>query len=91
MPKLNDWIEWKELGKGRVRLRVFDQTQHLARVVDISHPVDGETPYQVNVQIFSADPDSGGKGLGKRVLKVNPAKDKIDNMQGGRVGQIEIE
>lgn len=91
MPKLNDWIEWKELGKGRVRLRVFDQSQHLARVIEISQPADGETPYQVNVQIFEADPDHGGKGLAKRTLKVNPAKDTIDNLQGGRVGQIEIE
>ena len=77
--------------KGRVRLRVFDQAQHLARVIEINRPIDGETPYDVSIQIFEADPDNGGKGLAKRSLKVNPAKDTIDNLQGGRVGQIEIE
>jgi hypothetical protein len=88
---LNDWIEWKDLGKGRVRLRVFDQGKHLARVIQISQPAQGEANYQVSVQIFSADPDGGGKGMKKRVLKVDPAKDTIGDMQGGRVGQIEIE
>ena len=91
MPKLNDWIEWKELGKGRVRLRVFDQGQHIARVVEIRQPTDGAAPYEVSIEIFAADPDNGGKGVKKRTLKVNPAKDTIDDMQGGRVGQVVID
>jgi hypothetical protein len=45
----------------------------------------------VSIEIFAADPDNGGKGVKKRTLKVNPAKDTIDDMQGGRVGQVVID
>lgn len=85
--------QWYEVSASGTQLtiRVFDQEQHLARVVKLNQPADGTAPYDVSVQIFESDPNRRSPGLAKRTLKVIPDKDQIDDSQGGRVGQIIVE
>lgn len=85
-----DWFDLKSNNKS-IEVRVRDEQGHLARVVKIARPVDGTLPYDVSVQIFEHDPDSGGGGLKKCKLQVKPEKDVIDVTQGGRVGQVIVE